>query len=342
MKHLLPMPEGIKWNQRQTPACVGFASALAQIIKLYGLTHKWIPLSPYSVYGYRRSESKGLSLISGLYALRDFGALPAYEWDEPCANPDCYKRLKLYRKKHPEADASAARFRLRDYREVRDFDDIRAEIDAGNPIVMALDVDGGFGKRDKGIEPRILSSSNTYSHAVCIVGYTDDGNYMIARNSHGESCNGGFVRIPKGRPFKRAYALCDVDTAILRKAQTINLTDGSKTADVDGKAVDMPAAPYIRRDRLLVPVRAVADALGCTVTWDAASGTATLASEEGVLALTTHSQVLQVNGKPVEMDAAPEIVGSGTMMIPVRYIAEALHCKVAWDTSTRTATITAI
>lgn len=92
----------------------------------------------------------------------------------------------------------------------------------------------------------------------------------------------------------------------------------------------------------IVPVRAVADALGCTVTWDSTSGTATLTSEEGVLALTTHSPVLQVNGKPVEMDTAPEIVGSGTMMIPVRYIAEALHCKVTWDAPARTATITAI
>lgn len=339
MNHILPMPDGVKWNQRKTPACVGFACALAQMIKLYGLTRKWIPLSPYSVYGYYRSESRGLQLSYGLNALRDFGAIPAYEWDEPCANPECYKRLKLYRKKHPEADASAARFRLRQYREVRAFDDVRAEIDAGNPIVMALDVDGGFGKRDT--EPRILSSSNTYSHAVCIVGYTDD-NYMIARNSYGESCNGGFVLIPKGRPFDWAYALCDADTAILRKAKTIKLTIGSKTADVDGKPVDMPAAPYIRRDRLLVPVRAVSDALGCTVTWDATSGTATLTSEEGVLALTTHSPVMQVNGKPVGIDAAPEIVGSGTMMNPVRYIAEALHCKVAWDASTRTATITAI
>lgn len=339
MNHILPMPDGVKWNQRKTPACVGFACTLAQMIKLYGLTNKWIPLSPYSVYGYYATGGGGLTLHYGLDAIRDFGAIPIYEWDEPCANPECAKRLKLYRKKHPEADASAARFRLRDYREVRDFDDVRAEIDAGNPIVMALDVDGGFGKRDT--EPRILSSSNTYSHAVCIVGYTDD-NYMIARNSYGESCNGGFVLIPKGRPFDWAYALCDADTAILRKAKTIRLTVGSKTADVDGKPVDMPAAPYIRLDRLLVPVRAVADALGCTVTWDATSGTATLTSEEGVLALTTHSPVLQVNGKPVEMDTAPEIVGSGTMMIPVRYIAEALHCKVTWDAPARTATITAI
>jgi len=341
MKHILPMPDGVnvKWDQKKTPACVGFACALAQMIKLYGLTRKWIPLSPYSVYGYYRSESRGLQLSYGLNALRDFGALPSYEWDEPCANPECARRLKLYRKSNPEADASAARFKLRQYREVRDFDDVRAEIDAGNPIVMALDVDGGFGKRDT--EPRILSSSNTYSHAVCIVGYTDD-NYMIARNSYGESCNGGFVLVPKGRPFDWAYALCDADTAILRKAKTIRLTVDSKTANVDGNPVDMPAAPYIRRDRLLVPVRAVSDALGCTVTWDATSGTATLTSEEGVLALTTHSPVLQVNGKPVEMDSAPEIVGSGTMMIPVRYIAEALHCKVAWDAPARTATITAI
>lgn len=341
MEHILPMPEGIKWNQRAIGACVGFASAMAQMVKLYGLTNKWIPLSPFSIYGRYRCTTPGLGLHYGLDALRDFGALPTYEWDEQCENPECYKRLKLYRKKHPEADASAARFRLRQYREVRDFADICGEIDAGNPIVMALDVDRAFGKRNGGIEPRILSSSNTYSHAVCIVGYTDD-NYIIARNSYGESYNDGLVYIPKGRSFDWAYTLTDADTAILRKAKTIKLTIGSKTADVDGKPVDMPAAPYINRDRLLVPVRAVADALGCTVTWDATSGTATLTSEEGVLALTAHSPVMQVNGKPVEMDAAPEIVGSGTMMIPVRYIAEALHCKVTWDAPARTATITAI
>ena len=286
MKHILPMPDGVKWDQKKTPACVGFASVLAQMVKLYGLTNKWIPLSPYSVYGYYATGGGGLTLHYGLDAIRDFGAIPIYEWDEPCANPECAKRLKLYRKKHPEADASAARFRLRDYREVRDFDDVRQEIDAGNPIVMALDVDRNFGKRDT--EPRILRGGSTYSHAVCIIGYTDD-DFMIARNSHGESCNGGLVYIPKGRPFDAAYALCDVGTSILRKAKTIKLTVGSKTTNVDGKTVDMPAAPYIK--------------------W---------------------------------MDAAPEIVGSGTMMIPVRYIAEALHCKVTWDTSTRTATITAI
>ena len=52
MNHILPMPDGVKWNQRKTPACVGFACTLAQMIKLYGLTNKWIPLSPYSVFGY--------------------------------------------------------------------------------------------------------------------------------------------------------------------------------------------------------------------------------------------------------------------------------------------------
>ena len=43
MKHILPMPPGVKWDQKKTPACVGFACTLAQMIKLYGLTNKWIP-----------------------------------------------------------------------------------------------------------------------------------------------------------------------------------------------------------------------------------------------------------------------------------------------------------
>lgn len=340
MKHILPMPPGVKWDQKKTPACVGFACTLAQMIKLYGLTSKWIPLSPYSVFGYYKTNGGGLTLHYGLDALRDFGALPVYEWDEPCANPECARRLKLYRKSNPEADASAARFKLRQYREVRDFDDVRAEIDAGNPIVMSLDVDGGFGKRDKGIEPRILSSGKTNSHAVCIIGYTDD-DYMIARNSYGESYNGGLVYIPKGRPFDAAYALCDIGTALAKKARHIELPIKGEYATVDGKLTALDTPAYIKGGRTFVPVRFVAESLGAAVEWDAATSTATLKSEEAVVKLTEKKRTMYVNGKAVEMDVAPEIVGT-RLCVPIRYIAENLNCCVDWDAARNRAIIIAI
>ena len=172
----------------------------------------------------------------------------------------------------------------------------------------------------------------------------DGRRYLIVKNSHGDPIgNGGLVYIPETRTLKEAVALTDTSTGIARKAKTVTLTVGCAAASVDGKDTSLPVAPYIKNDRLLAPVRAVADALVLHRSMErCVPGTATLTSEESILTLRTNSKYMTVDGKAVQLDAAPEIVGSGTMMIPVRYIAEALRCKVAWEASTRTATITAI
>lgn len=311
----LPMPDcEIPWNQKQTSACVAFALTMALRVKLYGVSNKWIDLDPLTLF--KASGAVGGASVSVLAeTLRTVGVRNTV--DGCCIKAKSCARLSGY-----EA--------------------IFAAIDAGNPVAIALQVDKSFGKRQGGLEPSSPKSPAS-GHAVCVIGYAyiDGAPYYVAKNSHGDPIrNGGIVYIPAGRTLKEAVAVTDVGK-IKRKAKTIRLTGGA-AAEVDGKTVSIPAVPYIKQNRLLAPVRAVADALGCEVAWDAAAGTATLTSEEGVLALTTHSPVMQINGKPIEMDAAPEIVGNGTMMIPVRYIAEALHCKVAWDASTRTATIAAI
>ena len=313
----LPMPDcEIPWNQKQTSACVAFALTMALRVKLYGVSNKWIDLDPLTLFA-ASGASGGASVSVLAETLRTVGVRNTVDG---C----CYKAKSC-------ANLSG-------------YEAVFAALDAGNPVAIALQVDRSFGRRRDGVEP-YSPKSPANGHAVCAIGYTyiDGAPYYVAKNSYSDPLrNGGIVYIPAGRTLSEAVAVTDAGAEIRRKAQTIRLTAGNKTAVVDGKRVDMPAAPYIKQDRLLVPVRAVADALGCEVAWDALSGTATIISEEAVLALTTHSPVMRVNGNPVEMDTAPEIVGSGTMMIPVRYIAEALHCKVAWEVSTRTATITAI
>lgn len=313
----LPMPDcEIPWNQKQTSACVAFALTMALRAKLYGVSNKWIDLDPLTLFA-ASGASGGASVSVLAETLRKVGVRNTV--DRRCIKAKSCASLSGY-----EA--------------------VFAALDAGNPVAIALQVDRSFGRRRDGVEP-YSPKSPANGHAVCVIGYAyiDGAPYYVAKNSHGDPIrNGGIVYIPAGRTLAEAVAVTDVGTAIRRKAQTIKLTVGSKTAVVDGKTVDMPAAPYIKNDRLLAPVRTVADALGCTVAWDAASGTATLASEENILALRTGSDRMTVDGKAVQLDAAPEIIGSGTMMLPVRYIAEALHCKVVWDASTRTATITAI
>ena len=313
----LPMPDcGIPWNQRQTSACVAFALTMALRVKLYSLTNKWIDLDPLTLY--KASGAKNGASVSPLAGtLHTVGV---------CNTAD------------------GKRYKTGAYKSISGYDAICAEIDVGNPVAIALNVDKSFGKRTDGIEPLYPKSPAT-GHAVCVIGYTymDGRRYLIAKNSHGDPIgNGGLVYIPETRTLEEAVVLTDTAAGIARKAKTLALTVGSVIASVDGKNTALPVAPYIKNDRLLAPVRAVADALGCTVAWDAASGTATLTSEEGILALRTGSDRMTVDGKAVQLDAAPEIIGSGTMMLPVRYIAEALLCKVSWDAATRAATITAI
>lgn len=338
--HILPMPDNIEWNQHKTSACVGFACAMAQMVKLYGLTNKWIPLSPYSIYGYYMHDGGGMSIKPGLDALRDWGALPTYEWNECAKNPACAESLAKYRATHNGAGASAARFKIHSYREARGFDAIRNEIDAGNPVVLSLKVTKSFGVVNGGYEPAYPRGTLT-DHAVCIVGYTDDG-YLIAKNSWGDPLkNGGIVYIPSNRATKEEYSLCDIGTAISKKAKRIELVVGDKIAIVDGKSVILDVTPYIKNNRTFMPVRFISESLGANVLWDSVTSTATLDSEESVVKVAVHNNVMIVNDTHITLDTAPEIKNN-RMMLPIRHIAEALNCSVEWVANQNRAIITAI
>ena len=68
----------------------------------------------------------------------------------------------------------------------------------------------------------------------------------------------------------------------------ITITDGSKilvleidgtTMTVDGEPVALDTPPCIVNDRTMIPIRAIAEAFGCTVEWDGASRTVRIATE---------------------------------------------------------------
>lgn len=62
----------------------------------------------------------------------------------------------------------------------------------------------------------------------------------------------------------------------------VELTIGSKTARVDGKALSLNAAPVLEGGRTLVPLRFVGESLGLWVNWDAGSSTAQLESKRTI------------------------------------------------------------
>ena len=123
--------------------------------------------------------------------------------------------------------------------------------------------------------------------------------------------------------------------------QKINavFTLGSTTFTLNGEEQTMDVAPYAKNGRTYLPMRYVAKALGIKdsgILWKA--GTATFISANKVVSVKLGSTTMTLNGAPVPMDVAPEIV-SGRTMIPIKWIATAFDVNVTWDAATQQVTV---
>ncbi|MFZ5597754.1 MAG: exo-beta-N-acetylmuramidase NamZ domain-containing protein [Bacillota bacterium] len=106
-----------------------------------------------------------------------------------------------------------------------------------------------------------------------------------------------------------------------------------------GNTLSFDSPPYIdSNNRLIVPVRAITEALGAGVSWDPSARKATITGQGGTVVFTIDSVWATVDGKQKRMDTCP-VIKNGRTMVPVRYISEYLGYSVDWDPDTRTVSI---
>jgi hypothetical protein len=144
-------------------------------------------------------------------------------------------------------------------------------------------------------------------------------------------------------------ALCPAGRIRPAAAETtvITLTIGNPNIIVNGtpRPIDSSGTtPVIVAGRTLLPIRAVVEAIGGTIEWDAATRTVTIASGSVTMGLMIGNRMATVNGARLPIDSTnatvvPLIVG-GRTMLPVRFVGEQLGGTVEWDPATRTATLT--
>lgn len=116
---------------------------------------------------------------------------------------------------------------------------------------------------------------------------------------------------------------------------------GQQGYSVGGEVKVMDAAPFIENGRTYVPVRYLALALGVPeagIGWDGATGSVTLCKGDVTLRLTVGKNILRVNSRDKEMDAAP-VLKNGRTYLPARYVAEAFGYVVSWDESARAVSV---
>lgn len=118
-----------------------------------------------------------------------------------------------------------------------------------------------------------------------------------------------------------------------------DFTVGATVYSVNNTQYVMDVAPYISNGRTFVPVRYLANALGATTTWDAATQTVTLTLGSNTETMTIGSTTMTVNGTATTMDVAPVIV-NGRTMLPARWVAQGFGAQVGWNPATQVVLIT--
>lgn len=115
----------------------------------------------------------------------------------------------------------------------------------------------------------------------------------------------------------------------------------SVSVTVNGNAVRWTdAAPFIDANgRTMVPLRAVADAMGLDVSWDANVREASFTNSGKTITFPIGSNSARTNdGNSIQMDTAAVVV-SGRTYAPIRYLAEFFGYQIGWDAATQTVTI---
>ena len=120
----------------------------------------------------------------------------------------------------------------------------------------------------------------------------------------------------------------------------VKMTLNSLTAYVNGEAKTLDAAPVIKNDRTMLPVRFVAENLGAEGLWDAATQTVTVKSITTTIEITIGKSFAKVNGQAIVLDSPAYIdPANNRTYLPVRAVAENLGAEVSWDDATKTATL---
>ena len=109
--------------------------------------------------------------------------------------------------------------------------------------------------------------------------------------------------------------------------------------EVDGNALG--AAVVVENGRSYLPLRAVVEMVGAEINWDNQSKTAYISKGHTVLAFSEGKAEYLVNGKVHVMDVVPLIV-DGRLYVPIRFAAESLGYRVAYDEDAKTIRLTSV
>jgi hypothetical protein len=113
---------------------------------------------------------------------------------------------------------------------------------------------------------------------------------------------------------------------------------------LNGEELVFDVPPQNINGRVMVPFRAIGEALGAECYWVEEDNTVIMKKQDGMVGLIIgHNKMYLSDGEAVtgniELDVAPQIINSRTL-VPVRAVSEGFDCTVIWDGDTNSVLIT--
>lgn len=141
--------------------------------------------------------------------------------------------------------------------------------------------------------------------------------------------------------MKRYIAAVIIATAAL---STNAYADNIKVL-VNNQQVESELSPQIINDVTYVPLRPVAEAMGCEVVWVGSNKTANIKNLTTIIAMQVDNKKIskvkrtdRESQSIIECDNPPKMI-DGSVYIPLRTMAEAMGATVAWDSTSKTVVI---
>ncbi|MNR17311.1 hypothetical protein D3C85_1339630 [compost metagenome] len=107
---------------------------------------------------------------------------------------------------------------------------------------------------------------------------------------------------------------------------------------INGNDQKFEQSPVIVNGSTFTPLRAIFEAMGAKVDYDAATRSVTATKGSTTVKLTLDQSTVYVNGKAIQLEEAARLV-NGYTLAPARFVGETFGGSVSWDGTSRTVTI---
>lgn len=104
---------------------------------------------------------------------------------------------------------------------------------------------------------------------------------------------------------------------------------------VGGTKLDLERDPVLINGRTVVPARTVFSKINADVEWNVIKNRLVITKDNNAIVMYIGYNNCYVNGAKKEMEA-PAILVNGTVMVPIRFVAETFNMKVGWNEANST------